>query len=227
MYKITGVKIDNTETDINLCKPHKTIHLLVTASMQGGILGSIQLDWDQYIGFEYNTYYITKCTNHTDYEVIDSIPTTSRTYTDVRIADLKDTFFYYISVKKADACNIGSGRKAGPTDNGGSTSQIDVVTVRGGLNVIRVENTFDLNCYPNPFKDITKISYTLFAIIPVKIQLYNELGKMISLITDEIQLPGKHEFKLNMATLGIVPGIYILKFTAGNKVISYKLVYLK
>ncbi|KPK81089.1 MAG: hypothetical protein AMS27_15760, partial [Bacteroides sp. SM23_62_1] len=50
IYKITCIDTTGYETDIDLCKPHKTIHLLVSTNPE---LNTTQLEWDKYYGFEY------------------------------------------------------------------------------------------------------------------------------------------------------------------------------
>ena len=55
LYKITALDTAGYETDIDLCKPHKTIHLLVTTNPE---LNTTQLAWDRYYGFDYQTYTI-------------------------------------------------------------------------------------------------------------------------------------------------------------------------
>jgi hypothetical protein len=116
LYKITATRLDNVETDINLSKFHKTIHLITTVEYgQPGI----QLDWDEYIGFTYNTYYIYRSYNDEPYERYDSMASTTTEWTDVNVSPAvltSDTVYrYFVAVTKLGGCDTTtfSKKKAG------------------------------------------------------------------------------------------------------------------
>jgi parallel beta-helix repeat protein len=106
LYKITATGLDNVETKISLSKYHKTIHLITTTEYG---VGGVQLDWDEYIGFPYSTYYINRSYNGGDYEEIHSMASTTTAWTDYSVdpaLDQNDPIYkYFIAVKKQGGCD--------------------------------------------------------------------------------------------------------------------------
>ncbi|KPK82666.1 MAG: hypothetical protein AMS27_14350 [Bacteroides sp. SM23_62_1] len=112
LYKITGIDTSGYETDIDLCKPHKTIHLLVSTNPE---LNTTQLEWDKYYGFEYQTYHILRSATGTNFTEVHSIASTLASWTDPD--PLPDVGYYRITVEKPDPCYPTGGSKkadAGP-----------------------------------------------------------------------------------------------------------------
>ena len=108
LYKITGVDTSGYETDINLCKPHKTIHLLVSTNPE---LNTTQLEWDKYYGFEYQTYHILRSATGTNFTEVHSIASTLASWTDPD--PLPEVGYYRITVEKPNPCYpTGGGKKA-------------------------------------------------------------------------------------------------------------------
>jgi len=128
IYKITGIDTSGTETDINLCKPHKTIHLLVTTNPE---LKSTQLAWDQYYGFVYQTYNIYRSTTGTNFTVIDAMPSSLNSWTDPE--PITGELFYRVAVEKPTPCiPVGSGKKAESGPYSHSMSNIDDNRLQAG-----------------------------------------------------------------------------------------------
>lgn len=79
--------------------------------------------------------------------------------------------------------------------------------------------------YPNPFHTKTTFSFNLKNEARVKIQIFNQLGMMVSEVTDGLLKEGEHNIQFFNTTLS--PGIYILKltmnelYTIGKKIIIY------
>ena len=112
LYKITGVDTSGYETDIDLCKPHKTIHLLVSTNPE---LNTTQLEWDKHYGFNYQTYHIYRSPTKSDFIQIHSLSSSLNSWTDPD--PLIDVGYYRIAVEKPDPCYPTGGSKkadAGP-----------------------------------------------------------------------------------------------------------------
>ena len=112
LYKITGVDTSDYETDIDLCKPHKTIHLLVSTNPE---LNTTQLEWDKYYGFSYQTYHIYRSPIKSDFIQIHSLSSSLSSWTDPD--PLPDVGYYRIAVEKPNPCFPTGGSKkadAGP-----------------------------------------------------------------------------------------------------------------
>lgn len=87
-----------------------------------------------------------------------------------------------------------------------------------------------MNNYPNPFNSTTSISYTIPKKNPIKIEIYNTLGKKIRTLLNEIREPGL--YKVNWDGTDdygmIVPsGIYVCKMYCEENVHSVKMMLLK
>jgi hypothetical protein len=82
-----------------------------------------------------------------------------------------------------------------------------------------------LQNYPNPFNPSTKISFDLPKESPVKITIYNMLGKEIATVLDEVKPAGRHNVTFNGDNLS--SGVYIARMEAGDKVFSTKMTLLK
>jgi hypothetical protein len=108
LYKITGVDSSGYETDIDLCKPHKTIHLLVSTNPE---LNTTQLEWDKYYGFEYQTYNILRSPTGTNFTQVHALASSLASWTDPD--PLPDVGYYRITVEKPDPCYpTGESKKA-------------------------------------------------------------------------------------------------------------------
>lgn len=79
--------------------------------------------------------------------------------------------------------------------------------------------------YPNPFNPSTNIEYVVEQYGPVKIEIYNILGKKLETIVDQVKQPGKYTVKWEAA--GLVSGTYLYKYQAGNKTDSGMMILAK
>ena len=89
--------------------------------------------------------------------------------------------------------------------------------------------------YPNPFNPETVISYQLPVTSPVKLTVYDILGREVMVLVDETRLPGKYEarFSVTGGTVsgrggtGLASGVYIYRLTAGSYVEAQRMLLLK
>ena len=222
LYKLTAVNSAGTETDLNSCQVHKTIHLLVTKGETGGV----QLDWDQYVGFPYNSYYIYKSRNGYDFYQKHVMSNSTSTWLDDTIVGQNDTVYYFISVKKLDgACYPNGSKKAGGDIFSQSVSNMEDNRLQGTAIGKTDLNEFNLTCYPNPYKEITTITYFLNRSSYVKLEIYNMIGEKVAvLLNNKIQLSGYHQYILNPSEYGLTSGIYFLKVSAENNIKTIRLV---
>jgi N-acetylneuraminic acid mutarotase len=68
--------------------------------------------------------------------------------------------------------------------------------------------------YPNPFNPNTRIKYSIKDAVPVKIEIFDILGRKAATIVNEIKQPGEYEVNFNGNNLA--SGIYFYKLTAGT-----------
>ena len=79
--------------------------------------------------------------------------------------------------------------------------------------------------YPNPFNPVTAISYQLPTTSNVVLNVYDLNGYIVKTLVSATQEAGAYMVKFNAASL--TSGMYIYRMTAGNEVITKKMVLMK
>lgn len=79
--------------------------------------------------------------------------------------------------------------------------------------------------YPNPFNPLTKIKYSVANKDFVKITIYDVLGRIVSILVNEIKEPGIYEAEFN--GLNFASGLYLYKMESGNYTSVKKMVLIK
>jgi len=199
IYKITAVDSSGFETDEDLCKAHKTIHLLVTSNPE---TKATQLDWDRYVGFEYGTYIIYRSDKSYDFNQIDLMASSTSTWADPDPGE--GTKFYRIAAERPESCNPSSNLKnkadAGPYSHSMSNIEDNRLNTTGVMENIATE----LDIYPNPFSYTTTISFHNPEHAKYSLVIYDLAGKKV--ITQNV-------FSGNIAfNRGDIPaGIYLIE----------------
>lgn len=89
------------------------------------------------------------------------------------------------------------------------------------------ESLTDLNIFPNPYEESITISYNLQRASRVKIELYNESGKLFRIAKDlTMEEAGSQSLTLNGDDTGSMPGVLYVRLTCGNHVYTKKLIKL-
>ena len=145
IYKITGTDTSGYETPPDLCKPHKTIHLLVSTNPE---LNSTQLLWDRYFGFDYQTYSIYRSTTQSNFTIVDYMPSSLNSWTETDAGDTE--VFYRVSVQKPDPCiPTGGGKKADSGPYSHALSNMDDNRLQAGQSppdtILLSNHTIDEN----------------------------------------------------------------------------------
>jgi len=153
LYKITAIDTTGHETNIELCKPHKTIHLLTTINPD---TKATQLDWDRYYGFNYGTFFIYRSSKETNFYEFDKMSSSSTTYTDLNTE--KQEYFYRVGVEKIPSC-VPTGKSSQKADTGPySHSMSNIEDNRLQItNDMAMQLNVSLQIFPNPFTDHTTI----------------------------------------------------------------------
>jgi photosystem II stability/assembly factor-like uncharacterized protein len=79
--------------------------------------------------------------------------------------------------------------------------------------------------YPNPFNPTTTIEYEIPITSKVKIEVYDVLGREVTILLDKEQMAGK--YKLNFDGSKLSSGIYLYRITAGDYVQAKKMILAK
>jgi hypothetical protein len=80
-------------------------------------------------------------------------------------------------------------------------------------------------CYPNPFNGSTVIGYQMAASGPVRIAVYDLLGREISVLVNGPAIAGRHLIRFDAAN--IASGTYLLRMEAGGKIFTGKVVHVR
>lgn len=90
----------------------------------------------------------------------------------------------------------------------------------------KVPTTFALHQnYPNPFNPSTVISYSISTNAPVRLSIYDILGREVAVLVNEVQTSGQHTVNFNASHLS--SGIYFSKLSSSGMTISKKMVLMK
>lgn len=88
---------------------------------------------------------------------------------------------------------------------------ISVTTV--GMSMAKSQ--FDLNIYPNPYKDFTNIVYELDEASNVSLEIYDALGKRVHQMVETYQAPGSHNYQVDQAVTSAA-GVYFVRLQVGE-----------
>ncbi len=82
-----------------------------------------------------------------------------------------------------------------------------------------------LDAYPNPFNASTTVRYSLNTPQPVKLDVFDVLGRHVATLAEGLRAPGSREAVFDAATLA--SGTYYLRLSTGEQTQNRKLVLLK
>lgn len=104
-----------------------------------------------------------------------------------------------------------------------TTGPVDTTDTTGIVNIPILENT--VSVYPNPFTDNTVLSFTLQEKANVTLEVYNLMGQRVALLEQNVSLePNQYTYPISAEQSNIREnGLYFLRITAGNKVVTKKL----
>ena len=136
------------------------------------------------------------------------------------VEDLAPNTFYYFAIKTVDWAG-----------NWSELSNVDSAqTLQLGLDIDIPDNYELSQNYPNPFNSYTVINYYVPVPGPVKLSVYDILGRMVSTIVDEELSVGDHVAKWDGLDGGgkpVATGIYFYHLKAGHQNHSRKMLLLK
>jgi photosystem II stability/assembly factor-like uncharacterized protein len=103
---------------------------------------------------------------------------------------------YFVDDKKGWAVTWGG--EILYTDNGGDSTT--------SINQNADNYSIELDNYPNPFTTQTTIKYYLIKSGRISLNIYDNFGRKINTLKDEVQEPGKYQVTFN--SINLTPGIY-------------------
>jgi hypothetical protein len=79
--------------------------------------------------------------------------------------------------------------------------------------------------YPNPFVESTRISFKMHEAAPVRLTVYDQLGRQIEVLVDQKQMqPGKYSFEFNAAGKSLSPGVYNFTLISNDFLVRQKII---
>lgn len=203
-YKVAAV--DDCGNIAELSNPHKTIHL--TSNI--GVGGVINLIWDHYNGFSYDTYYIHRYHPSTGWMIIDSVGSLNISYTDLTPPS-DSNLVYMIEVLPPSVCTASKAQ-----DHNSSRSNKSSVNMpdAGETTGITENNNEALSIYPNPTSGIAQLIYS--GIIS-EVKVYSLSGELVFSSANS-------ENTLTLDCSSFADGIYTIQITTENGILYSKLV---
>jgi hypothetical protein len=223
-YKISVV--DTCGNESSLSPYHKTMLLWSNIGTN-----SINLDWSEYVveggGFGFVKYLIYRGDDPDNLAVFDSIASNNIGYPDYNPP--AGTMYYRIAGVRGEVCDPANllGKKAGTGPYSQSMSNIEDNRLQVGINDKVRGAGYNLKIYPNPFRQQTRITYTLDKPSDVRIEIYNLLGARTADIVNMKQDPGEFSYDLSASDIGVSQGVFYLRFTVNGNTTVKKLILTK
>jgi len=202
-YKVAAVS--NCGNVAELSEPHKTIHL----SSNLGVGGVVNLIWDHYNGFAYDTYYIKRYHPSTGWMTIDSVSAMNISYTDLTPPS-DSNLVYVVDIVPPSTCTAFKVQ-----DHNSSRSNKSALNMPGGepLSVNEIE-TPSLNIYPNPTSGLVQIMYTT---IISELKIYDLSGQFVYRSNNTSNV-------IDVDCAAFARGVYTVQLTTENGMLYSKLV---
>ena len=169
-YKISCVDTCGNESGRSFY--HNTLHL---TSTYGDQPDEVRLMWNQYEGVDYAEYIIKSGPWPDQMQEIARVPKDVQTYV---VQDVLDTAYFQIGIELPAECAPTADLKAGTGPYTHSLSNLDdnrkLITHLSGLGSI-----LEVQAYPNPFMDMTKIEFPNPGRSEYQLTVYNLGGKKV------------------------------------------------
>jgi PKD repeat protein len=102
---------------------------------------------------------------------------------------------------------------------------IDDINITGVLGIRENGSDFGFMLYPNPSSQTATLSYHLNNTSNTKIELVDLLGKQVMVIDNKSQTAGDYSIELSKGAYHINSGIYFVKLTVDNSIVTKKLIF--
>jgi hypothetical protein len=208
-YKITYEDSCGTETALSI--HHKTIHLAVNQ----GLSNTINLAWDQYEGFAYQTFYIWRKHASTGWLQIDALPSNLYSYTDLNPPGF-GTLRYMIELAPTSGYSCNSTAKGITTTINTTRSNTKDKTSSTPTD-IKASELFAINLFPNPAKDVLHIS--AYNQLLRTVIIYDVTARLIS----EVSLQN-NDNKIDISIKDLASGIYLAEIQTAKGIVRKQFV---
>jgi hypothetical protein len=110
------------------------------------------------------------------------------------------------------------------TGNASNNIYVDDINISGVVGVAENMNSFALSVYPNPTNQSSTVSYHLKEKGTVKLEVVDILGKKVAELVNSNQVEGNYSFDVSKAENNLNNGIYFIRLSVNNSVVTTKLV---
>jgi hypothetical protein len=86
------------------------------------------------------------------------------------------------------------------------------------------KNKIQLACSPNPLNNESKVQLQIPLKTHVKLEVIDINGRLVAQLSNQVLLPGKHEFSLNANTGKLTESLYLVCLTTKNQVETIKII---
>ena len=203
-YKISAV--DSCGNESYKSPSHKTMH--VTSNI--GLGSVVNVLWDYYDGFSYGSYYISRYTNSTGWIPVDTVVSTSTSWTDISPPNLIDVE-YMVQVQPSSPCTA---TKAQDHNTTRSNRHTTVEPNPQGI-IDLINNTFSL--YPNPSNGLIKIALNEKPLEPWSVRVFDLTGKLIA-------HSWENEVRIIKDLSDLESGIYLIEINVNEVVRTEKII---
>lgn len=193
-WKYRIAVVDDCGNESEFSDLHKTIHM--SADRTAGT--SVDLSWDEYLGFSFTEQIIWRHHSSTGWMIIDTVPSTQFSYTDLTPPNV-DSSEYFIEVYAPATC------VADRAINHNSTRS-NRGTVAAPFNSITEDYTIQqLFVYPNPSNGIFNLNMSSVQNEEASLYVYDLSGRLVMSRRLNIH-SGNNNYQLNLSEFG--NGIY-------------------
>ncbi|MCK9399659.1 MAG: T9SS type A sorting domain-containing protein [Bacteroidales bacterium] len=203
-YGITTLDTCNNESSMSAV--HTTMHLNINTG-----INSYNLIWTPYHGFDYQTYYIYRRQAPEGFQIIDSVPNSITSYTDLNPpAGILD---FVIEIRNENGCNP-------QKDNKSYISVFsNIISTNVGIEDLEKWSGI-ISVFPNPTREVLNIEIGgISGEFEADIYIHDINGQ--KLISKYITTA-----KTSIEIKDLRPGVYILQIKQGNTVITRRMVVI-
>jgi hypothetical protein len=196
---------------------HKTMHLTINL----GVDSSFNLIWEPYQGLDIYTYYIYRGLSASSTAMLDSVPSSITTYTDLP-AD-PGNYYYQIAAKLPKDCAPLNTHKAssGPYAQAYSNKESKLKSTGTGIFNPYISG---VSVFPNPFIDRLKVGFELASSNSITIELTDLTGRVLMLENQSNLSPGYHVLELETTSKIRFSGAYQVKIRSKDFVIIKQII---
>lgn len=214
-YKISAV--DHCGSESVLSPNHKTIHLNQNI---GVTPGTVNLIWDDYEGFNYNSFDVLRYTATTGYVTLNTVSSLNHSYTDNSAPVGDPSLFYLITVTPEDPCVSTRAQNNNTVRSNRSDNALPVPFNPDGIE--EQAGIFPYShVYPNPAGNQLTVEFEVNRPGDYTIQMIDALGQqVISIPCGQIDLFCKKEISLN----GFDRGIYFVNIVSAEGRITKRII---